>query len=332
MAITSSIKIALFASVSIFSNYAHSSCQFFNGSGSTIPTPIYQSVIVNDWLIPRNKVVGSTETTYAHGWNTISTGCAAGQVQTTAEISGGTLVPGYQDTYQTGIPGIGIQFRAAVPGISNTQIAPFNKTTSISFNTPKESFNAGVTLVVTGPVQSGTINGSQLPTMTWRAMQDGVRTSYVLRVEGVLTVASQTCKVKHSSINVDLPRVMSKDLQDIGSTTGDTKFSIDLDTCAIGVGINLTLTDVAKPDNASNVLSLNKSSSAQGIGYQILYNAIPIKFGPDSAIAGNQNQWSIGNATSANISIPLTARYLRTSGALVPGTAIGLASFTMSYQ
>ncbi len=315
----------------IFSNYAHSSCQLFKENGSIITTPRYQSVIVNDWLIPRNKVVGSTETTYAHGWNEISTGCTPGQVQTTAEISGGTLAPGYKDTYQTGIPGIGIQFRAAVPGISNTQIAPFNMTTSV-FNTSKENFNAGITLVVTGPVQSGTINGSQLPTMAWRAMQDGVRTSYVLRVEGVLTVASQTCKVKHSSIDVDLPRIMSKDLQDIGSTTGDTKFSIDLDTCAIGVGINLTLTDVAKPDNASNVLSLNKSSSAKGIGYQILYNAIPIKFGPDSAIAGNQNQWSIGNATSENISIPLTARYLRTSGTLTPGAAIGQASFTMSYQ
>ncbi|OMG72838.1 hypothetical protein BW685_14230 [Burkholderia ubonensis] len=147
-----------------------------------------------------------------------------------------------------------------------------------------------------------------------------------------MTVTSQTCKVKNSSIDVALPTVMVKEMKDVGSTAGDTKFSIDLHSCTIGTSVSLTLTDITNPGNTSNVLSLNKSSSAKGIGYQILYDSSPVSFGPDSAAAGTKNQWSLGKTTSEDVSIPLTARYLRTSNTVVPGAATGQASFTMSYQ
>ena len=323
-------KIALLASTLLISNHSQAACRLTDLAGTTLVTPIYASVTVGNWSIPRDKVVGSTETTYTHPWQSIFTSCDAGSVQTTAEIGGGKLVPGYPNTYETGIPGIGIQFRAAVPGVSNTQVAPFNMTTNADGGRPV--FNSGVTLVVTGPVQSGTVNGSALPTMTWRATQGSARTSYVLGINGTLTVTGQTCKVNKSPINVRMPLVTTVDLKDVGSTAGDTNFSIDLNSCAPGIGVYLTLTDVANPSNTSNILSPNDASSAKGVGYQILYNSSPVNFGPDSATAGNRNQWSVGKTSGESVSIPLTARYLRTSKTVTSGTASGQASFTLSYQ
>ncbi|MFA8394299.1 fimbrial protein [Burkholderia ubonensis] len=323
-------KIALLASALLISNYSQAACRLTDASGNSLVTPLYASATVGNWSIPRDKVVGSKETTYTHPWNTIATSCSGGTVQTTAEISGGKLVPGYTNTYETGIPGIGIQFRAAVPGISNTQVAPFNMTAQS--DGAAQNFNSGVTLVVTGPVQSGTVTGSALPTMTWRATQGSTRISYVLGINGTLTVTSQTCKVDKSSINVRMPRVTTADLKDVGSTAGDTNFSIDLNSCATGIGVYLTLTDVANPSNTSNILSPNDASSAKGVSYQILHNSSPVNFGPDSATAGNRNQWSIGMISGESVSIPLTARYLRTSKTVTSGTASGQASFTLSYQ
>ncbi|WP_175903597.1 hypothetical protein [Burkholderia seminalis] len=109
-------KIALLVSALLISNYSEAACRLVDGAGVNIPTPLYASPTWGNWSIPRDKIVGNKEVTYVHAWNTISTLCEFGTVQTTAEVSGGKLVPGYPDTYETGIPGIGIQFRIAVPG------------------------------------------------------------------------------------------------------------------------------------------------------------------------------------------------------------------------
>ncbi|MFP3501840.1 fimbrial protein [Burkholderia sp. SIMBA_062] len=247
---------------------------------------------------------------------------------TTAEISGGKLVPGYTNTYETGIPGIGIQFRAAIPGIANTQIAPFRESTTGT----SETFNAGVTLVVTGPVGSGSVAGSTLPTMTWRAAQGTDRISYVLRVSGTLTVTGTTCAVRNASLKVSMPQIKGSALSQVGSTGGDQSFSIDLDRCAQGLKVYLTMTDVTDPSNRSNTLRLDSESTARGIGYQITHDSLPLGFGPDSAIAGNTNQWYAGQPSGNTLSIPLTARYVRTSEQITSGPANARASFTMSYQ
>ncbi|WAS53013.1 hypothetical protein MK974_09705 [Burkholderia ambifaria] len=326
------IKFTLLAITIFSSSYSWGVCFLADAAGNRLASPVYASVTANEWSIPRNKSIGSSETTYAHGWNTINTYCdSSNPARTTAEISNGKLVPGYTNVYETGIPGIGIQFRAAVPGVSNTQIAPLDMTANPSSGAPVV-FNSAITLVVTGPVQSATVDGSTLPSMTWRVTQGTNRTSYVLQVNGTLAVKGQTCMVENSSINVSMPPVLAKNLGQIGATAGDTKFSIDLHSCTPGLGIYVTLTDAVNPGNRSNVMSLTKASTAQGIGYQVLRNSTPINFGPDSAAAGNLNQWSAGQASGDSFTIPLVARYLSTSNTIRTGTAIGQLMFTMSYQ
>mgnify|MGYP003946056023 CR=1 FL=1 len=300
----------------------------FRQSGSKVTTPWYTSVVASERSIPRDQPVGTTETLYAHPWNTVALNCPQVATVTTAEISGGKLVPGYASTYETGIPGIGIQFRAAVPGMSNTQLAPFNHSTT-GMNA---SFNAGVTFVVTGPVGSGSVAGNKLPAMTWRTAQGSQRISYVLSVSGTLTVAGTTCAVRDASLRVSMPPVTTSALSHVGSTVGEKSFSIDLDRCTQGLKVYLTMTDVTDPSNRSNTLRLDSESTAQGIGYQITHDSLPVGFGPDSAIAGNTNQWYAGQPSGDILSIPLTARYVRTSEKVIPGPANARASFTMSYQ
>lgn len=57
-----------------------------------------------------------------------------------------------------------------------------------------------------------------------------------------------------------------------------------------------------------------------------------VSFGPDSSVAGNTNQWLVGNAISGQMNIPLTVKYVQTAQTIKAGTVNGVATFTMSYQ
>nr|WP_050451526.1 type 1 fimbrial protein [Candidatus Burkholderia verschuerenii] len=94
--------------------------------------------------------------------------------------------------------------------------------------------------------------------------------------------------------------------------------SIDLN-CAANVRVYITLTDGVTPSNTSNILTLKPASTAQGVALQLVNNGVPVTFGPDSSIAGNQGQW-------------LVVRYIQTSATVKPGSVASLVTFTMSYQ
>lgn len=96
----------------------------------------------------------------------------------------------------------------------------------------------------------------------------------------------------------------------------------------------MTLTDPENSANQSDTLSLAQGSIAKGVGIQILRGSDDtlVSYGPDSAQAGNRNQWQVGSFGNVNLTIPFKARYVRTSSLVVPGQANGVATFTMSYQ
>ncbi|MFM0044572.1 fimbrial protein [Paraburkholderia sediminicola] len=144
-------------------------------------------------------------------------------------------------------------------------------------------------------------------------------------------VAASTCSVTSTSVAVTLPQAYTGRLPTAGATTGATPFNLALD-CSPGTRVNVTLTDASNASNTSTTLSLAPGSTATGIGLQVLNGSTPIAYGPDSAAAGNQNQWLAGTAAGGSMTIPLTAQYVRTPGTVAPGTVKGLATFTMSYQ
>jgi type 1 fimbria pilin len=185
-------------------------------------------------------------------------------------------------------------------------------------------------LVVTGPVGSGTL--TDLPSMTVTFSGSCLSTTTTTQyLTAGSSISSNTCSVTTPTLDFALPKALSKNLTTAGSTTGDTTLPLGLN-CAAGVKINVTITDSTTPSNRSTTLSLAAGSSASGVGLQILNGSTPVSFGPDSSAAGTPNQWSAGTATGGPVQIALTARYVRTSGSLVPGSVKGTATFTMSYQ
>ncbi|WP_172900873.1 fimbrial protein [Pseudomonas chlororaphis] len=146
-----------------------------------------------------------------------------------------------------------------------------------------------------------------------------------------------TCTVSTPTIAVDMGKVHVTAVADKGATNPARPLEIRLQCSGGDVGAHtrmfMTLSDAADPSNQSSTLSLSRSSTATGVGIQILRSDdTSVSFGPDSAVAGNPNQWQIGEFGNGQVSIPLKARYIPTGGKVGPGTANAAATFTMSYQ
>ncbi|RQR67023.1 fimbrial protein [Burkholderia sp. Bp9126] len=148
-----------------------------------------------------------------------------------------------------------------------------------------------------------------------------------------------TCKVQNSAIGVPLGTIATLTLDRDGASPYKT-FSIDLNCSGGSAGtatkMYITLTDATDPANRSGQLSLASTGSgaAKGVAVEIRRSSDDsiVRFGPDSADAGNANQWFVGEFGNTGVSIPLKARYVKTSTALGPGAADAKATFTMSYQ
>lgn len=94
----------------------------------------------------------------------------------------------------------------------------------------------------------------------------------------------------------------------------------------------LTLTDQIQPANRSDRLTLTGDSTATGVALQLLHGNAVLSYGADSNAPDNPNQWQAGSTGNGTFQITLTARYLQTEPTVHPGTANGLATFTLSYR
>jgi type 1 fimbria pilin len=288
--------------------------------------PLANMVLPASLGVSRDQVVGT-----ALSSQTPSVGLAASgltcNIQKDVTVNG-TPVPGDPTTFQTNVPGIGVRFYIT----SNWNGAWVGVPVSQTLSAQNGSFAHYVRadLVVTGPVSGGTL--TTLPSMTVQFSGSCISTVTATQyLTAGSSITSNTCSVITPTLQYQLPRAFSKDLVSAGATTGDTTLPLQLD-CAAGVKVAVTITDATAPANRSTTLTLAKGSSASGIGLQILNGSTPVAFGLDSAVAGNTNQWSAGMAAGGAMQIPLTARYVRTSGQLIPGGVSGVATFTMSYQ
>ncbi|AQH00886.1 hypothetical protein A9R05_18420 [Burkholderia sp. KK1] len=240
----------------------------------------------------------------------------------------GTLVPGSSSTYQTSVPGVGVRFYitdywnnfyGSVPMLES--LGPVNINTE---------FYTRADLVVTGPIGNGTI--TNWPSMNVSFSGPCYSTTTATQpVTGTTIITGNTCSVSTPTLQFNLPKAFAKDLLTAGATTGDTTVPLVL-ACPAGVRIAMTITDSTNSANRSTALALAPGSSASGLGIQILNGSTAIAFGPDSAVAGTVNQWTAGTTAGGQMQIPLTARYVRAAGTLIPGSVKAKATFTMSYQ
>jgi type 1 fimbria pilin len=245
----------------------------------------------------------------------------------------GTPAPGFPNVYQTNLSGVGISFSVTDNWNSGYRLAPYSSVLSAG-SAGSFSHYVKVTFVAIGPVQSGTLRS--LPTLTESWSGDcSNNPSQTWSVADTIVTAS-TCEVAASSMGISVPlsTIWSRELGAVGSTAGSGTFNIQLDNCSAGVNLFATFTDANNPGNTSNVLSLTSGSQvASGVGIQILTGTgVTVNFGPDSYLPGTTNQIALGTSGSGSMSLPFTARYVKTSNTVTGGSANGIATFTMSYQ
>lgn len=249
-------------------------------------------------------------------------------VQKTVTITG-IAVPGDPSTFQTNVPGIGVRFYITSNWNNYFVQAPVTQTLP---STTANSFGhyTRADLVVTGPIGSGTLTSLPSMTVTFSgSCITTVTTTQYLTTGSVIT--GSTCSVTTPAVQVALPKAVPADVPAEGSTTGSTPFGLAV-SCPGNTKVYLTLTDASNVGNRSTTLSLSRNSSAAGVGLQILNAGTPVAYGPDSAMAGNTNQWLGGTSSGGAMNIPLTVQYIRTAEALLMGSVNGNVTFTMSYQ
>jgi type 1 fimbria pilin len=298
----------------------------------TLPSAPTVGTLLTTW------VTTGSATTYSCNSSAIYWGAVATGANTGRQYSEGALT---YTVYATGTPGIGIVIRAD----SSTMSFPLTQTTQhIDGNNGNTQLGTKVevALIATGAIAPTNTISSQLVAQTYIDIGGGTYQYPINYSIPAISVKLQnpTCTVATPSIAVPLGNIGQRAFSGIGSTSPSQAFNIQLHCSGGASGLTTTvyttLTDQTNTANVSGTLALTASSTATGIGIQILSNMNVISYGPDSNVIGNKNQLQAGQTqsgpSSSIFTIPLTARYVQTGNNVTAGTANGQATFTMSYQ
>lgn len=283
------------------------------------------------YSLARDKTVG---TVLATADATISATGVSGSCLATAFFLSSSPASG--NTFTTGVSGLGVNLYY-YNGATRTQIAPgVQSSLPVVLTGPGLVTTIEAQLVVTGAVSSGTLSSLPSLNLTFTAVGLGCgvlslsnQTVNVTATNG--TVTAVTCTVSNSAITVNLPTVSTTTLNGAGRTAGTTGFDIPLSCGGTGANVYVTLTDATNTANTTSLLTLKPASTAGNVKLQILKSdGTAVSYGPDSAAAGNTNQWLVGGSDTVT-NIPLKVQYYAT-GVASAGSVQAAATFTMSYQ
>ncbi len=253
------------------------------------------------------------------------------------------LVAGYNDVYQTNISGLGVRYTFNAPNCTNASAVILTGTSKTRIVCPYSTgtamvpytLNANMDFVVTGTLPaSATLTSASEIKMYYVTSDSGGPWTQESPLSGAATgtVTAATCSVNQKMVGVTLDPVEIGDLSSrVGLTAAPKSFNLSL-TCPAGIKAFVTLTDNTNIANRTTTLGLTADSSAKGVGIQILNSSdIPVAFGPDSAVAGNTNQFLLGTSTGGATQYPFKAQYIST-GSIRAGSVSAIATFTLSYQ
>ena len=145
-----------------------------------------------------------------------------------------------------------------------------------------------------------------------------------------------TVKIGGCDINADTPstvnltRINANDLPKKGDVGNNVDFTISL-KCNAATTVNMTLTDPNGGDAENGVLYSDKGDGlAENVGIQIL----SAKDGGQTPQTVHLNEtFTVGDATEGQYSIPMSARYYRTSDSeIVGGKVSASVVYEISYQ
>lgn len=241
--------------------------------------------------------------------------------------------------YKTNIEGIGVKIsdegfsKGSVSALSN-DVQKWYTYGSGPWSGPGFLTGIKVQFYITGPVSTGTV---VLPTPTvelWA--NDSLSTvngaKYVtLSIGGSVTVKASTCEPPNITVNLD--KYSRSDFSGINSKSPAKVFNFQINNCSAGMNsVNYTFAPAAgvtlkESGTANQYITLDGSSTASGVGIQVLYNdGTIVPFNSKIKYTG------YSSTTGGSYIIPLKARYIQTASTINGGTANSAVEFTMSYE
>jgi type 1 fimbria pilin len=236
--------------------------------------------------------------------------------------------------FDLGIPGFGLRIKEK-GYCSGGGVAGWPNNCSIFYSDPSV-VQLAFDIYKTGPAQPGTTSGT-FGTYALASDPTDIVALYVWGGPIVIGPNKPTCNVATPSVVVPLGSVPRSAFTGLGSSSAETAFNLQL-TCSGGdpstsTGVYVTLTDATNPGNTSTTLSLKSGSTATGIGIQTLFNDTVLSYGPPGSAAATWQAGSVAQSDgTTTFTVPLRARYVQTDAKVTPGTANGMATFTMTYQ
>lgn len=144
----------------------------------------------------------------------------------------------------------------------------------------------------------------------------------------VISTTGGTCTT--SDVTVNLPSVSRSDFSGIGYTAARTDFNLNFTQCPAGLAsISYLLTPTTTIiDNTNGVFAMNTTSTASGVGIQLLNEQdIPLSFNTSYLLTDYDP-----SKNNANYTVPLRAGLYQTEGNVSSGNVNGSVTFTLSYK
>ncbi|NBD00090.1 fimbrial protein [Atlantibacter hermannii] len=255
--------------------------------------------------------------------------CYTETVVTSGYQTAKTLITGISspNVYQTNNPGIGIRMLASA-NAQNLLTMTWPRGTEQAHATYgyKQQMYFKVQLIATGkPITSGTLDLSSF--VVDRVF--GTARQFLLSFSNSsITVQSVGCDLDTRDISVALTDgrgVVITSLNTPGATTSPVNFGINL-SCQLNANVSITFqgTTISGKQDTLALDNQAQSTSAQGVGVQILQHGEPIMFGMERAI--------LNNVTSTKITLPFQARLIRLNDNIRAGDINATATFDMIYR
>lgn len=264
--------------------------------------------------------------------------CSAGTVNSYLKF-GSLLEPSaFPGVYKTNISGIGIKvwddFRGTIVVGNDLQTWYTMWSTTTPYGAISWLTNIKMQYYIIGPVETGTVSfPSNINVEAWAnttASTVGGGRYNILNWSGTADVTAAACETPDIKVNIG---TIDRGIF-IRSATSPTKsFDFKINNCGTGIA---TVSYLFKPAPGVNIvgtgnnqyLTLDSSSTAKGLGIQVLYeNGNNVPFNTKTALTGY-------NTAGGSYTIPMKARYIRTRdvGDVEVGTASSTAEFEMWYE
>ncbi|CAI8736992.1 fimbrial protein [Pseudomonas sp. IT-P176] len=354
--------------LALVTGVAMADCNFINGYGPALATmPLQAGNITVGRDVPLGAEIYRQTFSNAKAAYSVTCGTNTGAVNAQYELVSKPLplsawmgAPWGGNVYQTGVAGIGVVVLTSgvgtypMPYTAQVLNCPLGNNCTWS---PAASGAFILSFIKIGPVSAGTIQGSQLPTMSMNWNSSNALFVQRVNFSGSINIVSRTCTTPNVVVEMGSHKVGEFSVP--GSVTGWKDFSINLYNCPAfhgfykasgpGWGTDGVVTNLNKRqanvlqvridptlgayNPAQGILSLNPSApgdspAATGVGLQIGTGSgtpFPLSVLRPSGITPSGIEGGF-------YSIPLKARYFQFGGSVTPGPANATATFTLDYQ